>query len=633
VTGKYKIELTVKKLYTIISILIAAALLASCSDTDVVGGGRGGDSMELGLTINAGFGAPTSFAEADGHVRRTVLSDDNDSVGTRSGLPGDPGTTEEFPAPTNIYLFTFLCLPDADAYYFNYEQIENLSADDWTLENATSSAYASTRYRLKQSIAINVAGKGVNNYPQNTVLGRTYAIATPKDKRIAKTIGENGLFSQWFKDIPNLGLSTATGTTVTVSDGSVTQADYNRFVDLLGTAVIDCGDGSAAWLKQDGSAATPWTSDDYRDLYSTPMETVDNADNGTFVWDGTTLHQNDIRLYHAAAKYDFQWEVAEKDADGKPLRSQLDGVYLRKVTLTNVPTHCAIFDPTDLPSSYAKNTAPCVVAKNTSVNKYRSSTITYSGTGTYSWSDAAKSNLPNYHSPEEQFTPGEEPVEWEGVDTTRRDQIFLGRSYAYAFLPSRVNAQTTVDYDVEVCSSTATTDYSSEHLRPVMGTDLTMEQVQNKTLVPINDGSAVASIATENNITKADQYRLCEFNDPFEWTKLTMKPSYKLVDVTVGDATVKALKYDVMRTETYSYTHHHHYFFYDKLNHYLGEVTTHDDPVVDAVFPFRDNPKGAGDIHCVLTPVTLPSKSVTFAPHDAFTPWVRVRAMINSKPK
>lgn len=588
--------------------------------------------MTLGLTINAGFGNPLSFADADGHVTRASLSDDADIPGrhvTRASLPGDPGTTEEFPAPANLYLFTFLRLPDAATYYFSYEQIENLSATDWTLENATSSAYANTRYRLNQTIAINVAGKGVTNYPQNTDLGRTYAIATPKDKRIAKTIGQDGLFTQWFKDIPHLGLDGATGTSVTVSNGSVTQADYERFVELLGSsAVIDCGDASA-WLKQDGSAATPWTSDDYRDLYSTPMETVDNADNGTFVWDGTTLHQNDIRLYHAAAKYDFQWEVAEKDADGKPLRSQLDGVYLRKVTLTNVPTHCAIFDPTDLPSAYDKNTAPCVVAKNTSVNKYRSSTITYSGTGTYSWSDAAKSNLPNYHSPEEQFTPGEEPVEWEGVDTTRRDQIFLGRSYAYAFLPSRVNAQTTVDYDVEVCSSTATTDYSSEHLRPVMGTDLTMEQVQNQDLETINPGSDEARLATDHNIANADRYRLCEYNSPFEWTKLTMKPSYSLKEV----GGVKALQYDVMRTETYSYTHHRHYFFYDAQNHYLGDVTTDDTPVTGAVFPSGDSPKGAGDIHCVLTPVTLPSKSVTFAPHDAFSPWVRVRAMINNKPQ
>ena len=601
--------------------------MVACTDGDPTGGGRGGNTMTLGLTINAGFGNPLSFADADGHVTRASLSDDADIPGrhvTRASLPGDPGTTEEFPAPANLYLFTFLRLPDAntDAYYFNYEQIENLSADDWTLENATSSAYASTRYRLKQSIAINVAGNAVAKYPKNTVLGRTYAIATPKDKRIAKTIGEDGLFSQWFKGIPNLGLSKATGTSVTVSSGSVTQADYDNFVKLLSsTAVIDCGDGSA-WLKQDGSAATPWTSDDYRDLYSTPMETVDNADNGTFVWDGTTLHQNDIRLYHAAAKYDFQWEVAEKDADGKPLRSQLDGVYLRKVTLTNVPTHCAIFDPTDLPSSYAEKTAPCVVAKNTSVNKYRSSTITYSGTGTYSWSDATKSNLPNYHSPVETFTTTT-PVEWEGVDTTRRDQIFLGRSYAYAFLPSRVNAETTVKYNVEVCSSTATTDYSSEPSRPVMGTDLAEDQVQDQDF--ITTGSDETKLATENNITNADWYRLCEYNSPFEWTQLTMKPSYSLKD--------KALQYDVMRTETYSYTHHRHYFFYDAQYHYLGEVTTDDAPVTGAVFPSGDSPKGAGDIHCVLTPVTLPSKSVTFAPHDAFSPWVRVRAMINNKPQ
>ena len=620
-----------KKLYTIISILIAAALLASCSDLDPVGGGRGATTMELGLTINAGFGAPTSFADADGHVTRASLSDDADIPGrhvTRASLPGDPGTNEEFPAPANLYLFTFLRLPGADTYYFSYEQIENLSPDDWTLENATSSAYADTRYRLKQSIAVNVAGKGVTNYPLNTDLGRTYAIATPKDKRIAKTIGQDGLFTLWFKDIPNLGLSTATGSSVTVSNGTVTQDDYDKFVALLGTAVIDCGDGSAAWLKQDGTAATPWTSSDYRDLYSTPMETVDNADNGTFVWDGTTLHQNDIRLYHAAAKYDFQWEVADKDADGKALRSQLDGVYLRKVTLTNVPTHCAIFDPTDLPADYGGTTTACVVAKNTSVNKYYNSTITYSGTGTYTWSDATKSNLPNYHSPVETFTTTT-PVEWEGVDTTRRDQIFLGRSYAYAFLPSRVNAQTTVNYDVEVCSSTATTDYSREASRPVMGTALAEDQVQDWKFITIGQGSAEAALATANNITNAAWYRLCEFNDPFEWTQLTMKPSYSPKDA----GSVKALQYDVMRTETYSYTHHRHYFFYDKYNVYLGDVTTDDTPVTGAVFPSGDSPKGAGDIHCVLTPVTLPSKSVTFAPHDAFSPWVRVRAMINSKPK
>ena len=589
--------------------------------------------MTLGLTINAGFGNPLSFADADGHVTRASLSDDADIPGrhvTRASLPGDPGTTEEFPPPANVYLFTFLRLPGADTYYFNYEQIENLSATDWTLENATSSAYANTRYRLKQSIAINVAGKGVTNYPLNTDLGRTYAIATPKDKRIAKTIGQDGLFTQWFKDIPHLGLSTATGSSVTVSDGTVTQADYDRFVALLGTAVIDCGDGSAAWLKQDGTTATPWTSSDYRDLYSTPMETVDNADNGTFVWDGTTLHQNDIRLYHAATKYDFQWEVADKDADGKALRSQLDGVYLRKVTLTNVPTHCAIFDPTDLPAAYGGTTTPCVVAKNTAVNKYYNSTITYSGTGTYTWSDATKSNLPNYHSPVETFTTTT-PVEWEGVDTTRRDQIFLGRSYAYAFLPSRVNAQTTVNYDVEVCSSTATTDYSSEPSRPVMGTDLAEDQVQDQNFIAIAQGSREAALATDNNITTAAQYRLCEYNSPFAWTQLTMKPSYALKDVTGGG--VKALQYDVMRTETYSYTHHRHYFFYDAQNHYLGDVTTDDTPFTGAVFPSGDSPKGAGDIHCVLTPVTLPSKSVTFAPHDAFSPWVRVRAMINNKPQ
>ena len=601
--------------------------MAACTDGDPTGGGRGGNTMTLGLTINAGFGNPLSFADADGHVTRASLSDDAYIPGrhvTRASLPGDPGTTEEFPAPANLYLFTFLRLPGAATYYFSYEQIENLSPDDWTLENATTSAYADTRYRLKQSIAVNVAGKGVTDYPQNTDLGRTYAIATPKDKRIAKTIGKDGLFTQWFKDIPHLGLSKATGSSVTVSNGTVTQADYDRFVALLGTAVIDCGDGSA-WLKQDGTPATAWTSSDYRDLYSTPMETVDNADNGTFVWDGTTLHQHDIRLYHAAAKYDFQWEVADKDADGKALRSQLDGVYLRKVTLTNVPTHCAIFDPTDLPAAYGTTTTTCVVARNTAVNKYYNSTITYSGTGTYSWSDATKSNLPNYHSPVETFTTTT-PVEWEGVDTTRRDQIFLGRSYAYAFLPSRVNAQTTVNYDVEVCSSTATTDYSSEPSRPVQGTDLAEEQVQDWDFHDMS--STETAIATEHQLTAATRYRLCEYNDPFEWTQLTMKPSYSLKDV----GGVKALQYDVMRTETYSYTHHRHYFFYDN-NVYLGDVTTDDTPVTGAVFPSGDSPKGAGDIHCVLTPVTLPSKSVTFAPHDAFSPWVRVRAMINNKPQ
>ena len=76
--------------------------------------------MTLGLTINAGFGNPLSFADADGHVTRASLSDDADIPGrhvtraslsddacilgrhvTRASLPGDPGTTEEFPAPAH----------------------------------------------------------------------------------------------------------------------------------------------------------------------------------------------------------------------------------------------------------------------------------------------------------------------------------------------------------------------------------------------------------------------------------------------------------------------------------------------------------------------------------------------------
>lgn len=89
------------------------------------------------------------------------------------------------------------------------------------------------------------------------------------------------------------------------------------------------------------------TSDDLKDIYSTPAndksDPVQSTDNGIIIKaNDKSLTCSTVKLYHVAAKVDFTWEVAQD------LQSTVE---LKKIYCTSVPTTCAIFKPTENPTT------------------------------------------------------------------------------------------------------------------------------------------------------------------------------------------------------------------------------------------------------------------------------------------
>ncbi len=89
------------------------------------------------------------------------------------------------------------------------------------------------------------------------------------------------------------------------------------------------------------------TSDDLKDIYSTPAndksDPVQSTDNGIIIKaNDKSLTCSTVKLYHVAAKVDFTWEVAQD------LQSTVE---LKKIYCTGVPTTCAIFKPTENPTT------------------------------------------------------------------------------------------------------------------------------------------------------------------------------------------------------------------------------------------------------------------------------------------
>ncbi len=89
------------------------------------------------------------------------------------------------------------------------------------------------------------------------------------------------------------------------------------------------------------------TSDDLKDIYSTPANDksnpVQSTDNGIIIKaNDKSLTCSTVKLYHVAAKVDFTWEVAQD------LQSTVE---LKKIYCTGVPTTCAIFKPTENPAT------------------------------------------------------------------------------------------------------------------------------------------------------------------------------------------------------------------------------------------------------------------------------------------
>lgn len=232
--------------------------------------------------------------------------------GTRA--TGDPGLDDELPPPAHLYAFAWVYGAN-DEYTFYYTHRGGLTSTDWTYTLGTDSEDASARYRLNKKLVIPsvVSVKKSNDGDQ---VGRIYAIATNKE-----------LTAEQLKTIAGSYASVVTATPGTddISTGSFDSSpEYT-----LAQATLSLAD---------------WTSDELRDLYTTPYadpnKDYQGVGNGYVVYNSSSANKilcGTLRLYHCAAKVDFTWEM---DASLRATES------VSGITLWELPTSCRLFSPT-----------------------------------------------------------------------------------------------------------------------------------------------------------------------------------------------------------------------------------------------------------------------------------------------
>ncbi len=246
---------------------------------------------------------------------------------------GDPGIAEVCPEPTCLYLFTWLQTshvadnPDADKYEFCFIRKEAITSDEWQAENNGS---PNSSYRLKSTIKINITAPAVNGYTDDTQIGRTYAIASRRPlstTQLEEIVGTN------YKSV-----LASPGTPVEFGKTAGEGIDAQLRGALLDLNAAKCEGGTA------------WTQANLRDLYSTPHNETkrdnNNLLNGRIIYNATTfpgtkMGHGAVRLYHAAAKIDFQWEVVPALQATTAIAS---------IEVKNLPTQCRIFSPTNNPA-------------------------------------------------------------------------------------------------------------------------------------------------------------------------------------------------------------------------------------------------------------------------------------------
>ncbi len=260
----------------------------------------------------------------------------NNGASTRLG---DPGIDDELPPPGNVYVFVWKKCKDAntDRYEFMLIRKEDIAESAWTpidMGNATEERY---RMEMKTVTSQKFTPATQGAYNENEVLGRAYAIATHKDRKISE-----GDLLGMVENLCNIDIDIIEDATLTNNVcfiNNVSQTAINAFDAKLEAITLDCGE---------------WTTEQLRDLYSSPIASDGRLDNtrlanGVIIYNSTLTTGafevfGDIRMYHAAAKVDFKWEV--------PATLQ-DKIAVKKITTQGLPTTCKIFEPTKNPEGSA----------------------------------------------------------------------------------------------------------------------------------------------------------------------------------------------------------------------------------------------------------------------------------------
>ncbi len=292
--------------HTLYTLFVLLAFLAGCSDDDASAPSAG----RLTLRVPVEW-IPDANGEHEGVKARA----------------GDPGVDDLCPKPANIYVFSWL-KKNAASYEFYFAKEENLTDTDWELLEPNT---ARSRYQLRKHIELQLTKPETTGYSVNAQMGRTYAIATNRKlttEELRAIIGTD--YASVLTESKAVNFNAASGAGI---DGQLQEATFST-------------------VPAAGESGTAWTTEDFRDLYSSPAD-HDNAydDNGIMngyivynntLYPGVEVVQGAVRLYHVAARMDFQWEVAT---------ALWPTTAIKSIEVTNLPTLCRVFRPTGNPAT------------------------------------------------------------------------------------------------------------------------------------------------------------------------------------------------------------------------------------------------------------------------------------------
>ena len=264
-----------KFIYTIL-LTVALMLFVSCTEEDLTPTTGKGVTLVVPLSI----------------VGEQPIADD---MLTRT--PSDPGHDDKLPYARHLYFW--VCLKtssDKVAVFFRHYDGKDNPEYSWSENNGF--------YSMTFSVSLPETDVTSTVEP----VGRVYAIAST---RIISDDELHGIYGGIEETDYGKGYYIERGVTSTI---------YN----LLDNAVF--------------SPAPALTSDDLRDLYSTISSENDIyvtvLDSESKASQVSTRDNAPIKLYHSAAKADFQWHSAYTD------------ISVNSIKITNIPATCKIFQPT-----------------------------------------------------------------------------------------------------------------------------------------------------------------------------------------------------------------------------------------------------------------------------------------------
>ena len=262
-----------KYIYTIL-LTFALMLIVSCTKENLAPDTTG---KEVTLVVPVSVVGEQSIADAS--FTRTT---------------SDPGVDDKLTLPQNLYIW--VCLQTNSNVG---EEKVSVSYRHYEINGAPYSWIDNDHIQLSVSLP------EIDETSTSVPVGQIYAIASSR----ALSDGElNGIFNEF--------------STTEYHSGYCIKSKASTTFNLLDDAVF--------------TPATALTSDQLRDLYSTPTANilyVKTVTDDKAVELETHNAGNVVKLYHCAAKADFQWESTS-------------AITVNSITIKNLPTTCKIFKPT-----------------------------------------------------------------------------------------------------------------------------------------------------------------------------------------------------------------------------------------------------------------------------------------------